>query len=246
MTRTVADAAILLQAIAGYDPEETTSQRMDVPNYSAAVGARTSSLRLGAPREFFFAGLHPGIEAATNTALAVLGKLTAGLRDVSIPASTNRSVTDAEAYAFHADSLAKNPELYLAYTRGRLSVGAEVTTRAYIEGRRELAQIRQDISKTFAVVDALVTPTTPIPPRTIEDALEDDPLAIARRLDLRNCTPFNINGLPTISIPCGFTSTGLPIGLQISGPPGGEAVVLQLAHAYEQATEWHRRRPPVA
>ncbi|MGH9786000.1 MAG: amidase, partial [Terriglobia bacterium] len=246
MTRTVADAAILLQAIAGYDPEETTSQKMDVPNYSSALGAKTSSLRLGVPREFFFAGLHPEIEAAINNALSMLGKLTAGLREISIPVSTNRSVTDAEAYAFHADSLAKTPELYQPYTRGRLGTGAEVTTRAYVEGRRELAQLRQDIRKTFVSVDTLVTPTTPIPPRTILEATGDDPLAIARRLDLRNCTPFNSNGLPTISIPCGFTSAGLPIGLQISGPPGGEAVVLQLAHAYEQATEWHKRRPPVA
>jgi len=245
MTRTAADAAILLQAIAGYDPEEPASQRMEVPNYSAAVGAKTSSLRLGVPREFFFAGLHPDIEAASNAALDVLGKLTAGLREISIPVVTNRSVTDAEAYAYHAESLAKTPELYQAYTRGRLSTGAQVTARAYIEGRRELAQARQEIRKTFASVDALVTPTAPIPPRTIVEANADDPLAIERRLDLRNCTPFNSNGLPSISIPCGFTSAGLPIGLQISGPPGGEAIVLQLAHAYEQATDWHKRRPPV-
>jgi aspartyl-tRNA(Asn)/glutamyl-tRNA(Gln) amidotransferase subunit A len=246
MTRTAADAAILLQAIAGYDAEEPTSQRMDVPNYSAAVGGKTSSLRLGVPREFFFAGLHPEIEAATKTALDVLGKLTVGLQEIKIPVITNRSVTDAEAHAFHAEMLAKTPELYQPYTRGRLGTGAAVTTRAYIEGRRELARARQEIRKTFASVDALVTPTTPIPPRTIVEASADDPLAIDRRLDLRNCTPFNTNGLPTISVPCGFTSSGLPIGLQISGPPGGEAVVLQLAHAYEQATESHKRRPPVA
>ena len=246
MTRKVADAAAMLQAIAGYDPEETTSQRMDVPNYSSALGAKTASLRLGVPRDFFFAELHPEIEAAINNALEVLGKLTAGLREIKIPVSTNRSVTDAEAHAFHAETLAKTPELYQPYTRERLRAGAQVTTLAYIEGRRELVQLRQDIRKAFASVDALVTPTAPIPPRTILEASADDPLRIPRPPDLRNTSPFNINGLPTISIPCGFTSAGLPIGLQISGPPGGEAVVLQLAHAYEQATEWHQRRPPVA
>ena len=244
LTRTVADAAILLQAIAGYDPEEPTSQKMDVPDYSSAVGKKTSSLRLGVPREFFFAGLDPEVEAAVNGALAVLGKLTERIRDISIPLSSNRSVTDAEAYAFHAESLAESPELYQPYTRGRLGTGAGITARDYIEGRREMDRLRREIDKTFATVDALITPTVPIPPRTIVDAEADDPLAIARRLDLRNCTPFNINGLPTISIPCGFTSNGLPIGLQISGPHGGEAVVLQLAHAYEQATDWHTRRPP--
>ncbi len=245
LTRHVADAAILLQAIAGNDPDEPTSLQMDVPNYSSALGAKTSSLRLGVPRDFFYAGLNPEIEASVKQALDVLGRLTGSLRDIDVPVSTSQVVTDAEAFAFHAETLEKTPELYMAYTRGRLSMGAKVTARAYIEGRRELDQVRRNIRKTFAAVDALVTPTTPIPSRTIVEATGDDPLAIARRLDLRNCTPFNINGLPSISIPCGFTSAGLPIGLQISGPHGGEAVVLQLAHAYEQATEWHKRRPPL-
>ena len=92
-------------------------------------------------------------------------------------------------------------------------------------------------------MDALVTPAMLIPPRTIMEASADDPAT--RPPDLRNLGPFNINGLPTISIPCGFTSSGLPIGLQISGPPGGETIVLQLAHAYEQATNWHTRRPAI-
>jgi aspartyl-tRNA(Asn)/glutamyl-tRNA(Gln) amidotransferase subunit A len=94
-------------------------------------------------------------------------------------------------------------------------------------------------------VDVLVTPTAPIPPRTIAEAAADDPLKIPRPPDLRNTAPFNINGLPSMSIPCGFTRAGLPVGLQITGPPGGETVVFQLAHAFEQATEWHTRRPPM-
>ena len=245
LTRHVADAAIMLQAIAGYDPEEVTSVHMDLPKYSSGLGAKTSTLRLGVPRDFFYAGLNPEIETSVKQALDVLGRLTGSLRDCDVPVSTNQVVTDAEAFAFHAETLGKNPELYQVYTRGRLSTGAKVTARAYIEGRRDLDQLRRNIRKSFAALDVLVTPTTPIPARTIVEATGDDPLAIARRLDLRNCTPFNINGLPSISIPCGFTSAGLPIGLQISGPPSGEAVVLQLAHAYEQATEWHKRRPPL-
>jgi aspartyl-tRNA(Asn)/glutamyl-tRNA(Gln) amidotransferase subunit A len=245
MTRSVADAALILQAIAGYDAEEPTSQKMEVPDYSSALRAKTSSLRLGVCRDFFFEGLDPEIEAAIGTALSVLGRLTAGIRDFAIPVSTNRAVTDAEAYAYHSESLAKTPELYQPHTRERLRAAAEVTTLAYIQGRRELAQFRQDIRKVFASVDALVTPTTPILPRTIVDATADEPVKIPRPPDVRNAAPFNINGLPTISIPCGFARSGLPIGLQISGPPGGEVVVLQLARAYEQATAWHTRRPPL-
>jgi aspartyl-tRNA(Asn)/glutamyl-tRNA(Gln) amidotransferase subunit A len=115
-----------------------------------------------------------------------------------------------------------------------------VTTPAYIQARRDLAQVRRTAGKSFESVDALVTPTLPIPPPAISDPKADDILPA-----VRNTSPFNVNGLPAISVRCGFTSTGLPIGMQIIGPPGGDAVVLQLAHAYEQATDWHKRRPQV-
>jgi aspartyl-tRNA(Asn)/glutamyl-tRNA(Gln) amidotransferase subunit A len=243
MTRTVADAAILLQAIAGYDVEEITSQRINVADYSSALRVNTSSLRLGRPREFFFDGLHPDITAAMNEALSVLGKLTAGVRDISVPLSGG-AVVGAEAYAYHAERLTKTPELYHPYTREKLLAGATLTAADYIQGRRDLAQLRLDSRKIFASVDALITPTSPIPSRTIAEASADDPKT-AGFPGLRNTFPFDGNGLPTISIPCGFTSTGLPIGLQVSGPPGGETVVLQLAHAYEQATDWHKRRAPI-
>jgi aspartyl-tRNA(Asn)/glutamyl-tRNA(Gln) amidotransferase subunit A len=242
MTRTVADAAIVLQAIAGYDVEETTSERIEVRDYRSVLRAKISSLRLGRPREFFFERLHPEIETAVNEALSLLGKITAGVRETDTPASTNRSVTDAEAYAYHAESLAKTPELYQPYTRGRLQAAAQVSAAEYIQGRRELVQSRHESRKLFESVDALVTPTSPIPARTILEASGDPPVNNPRPIDSRNCGPFNINGLPSISLPCGFTSTGLPIGLQISGPPGSESMVLQLAHAYEQATNWHKRR----
>jgi aspartyl-tRNA(Asn)/glutamyl-tRNA(Gln) amidotransferase subunit A len=246
LTRTVADAAIILEAIAGHDPEETTSAQIEVGRYSSTLRAKTSSLRVGVCRGFFFADLHPDVEAAIKDALAVVGKLTAGAREVTIPVSMNRSVTDAEAYAYHAESLTKTPELYQPFTRERLRLGGEVTTVAYIEGRRELAQLRLDARKLFSSVDVLVTPTAPIPPRTIAEAMTDDPAKVPRPPDLRNTAPFNINGLPSMSIPCGLTKGGLPVGLQIAGPPGGEAVVFQLGHAFEQATEFHRRRPPIA
>lgn len=131
---------------------------------------------------------------------------------------------------------------------------AEIGTRDYIIARRELERLRQEVRDVFEAVDLIVTPTTPIAPPLIStfDAAYNNPapqltdFSDIRRLVLRNTSPFDKYGLPTISVPCGFTSMGLPVGLQISGPHGGEAVVLQLAHAYEQATEWHQKHPLIS
>jgi aspartyl-tRNA(Asn)/glutamyl-tRNA(Gln) amidotransferase subunit A len=242
LARTVADTALLLQAIAGYDEQDTTSEKMKVPDYSQSIGNKTSSLRIGVPRDFFFAGLDPEIDAATRAALDVLGKLTAGLRDVALQADKMESLRDvvraAEAYAYHREYVAKTPELYQPLILKRIQAGANVTTPAYIQGRRDLAEVRRKAEKWIDGVDVLVTPTLPIPPAAVSDPHADDILPA-----VRNTSPFDVNGWPAISLPCGFTSQGLPMGLQIIGPHGGESVVFQLAHAYEQATAWHKRRP---
>src|SRR6266853_2887075 len=244
MARTAADAALIFQAIAGYDPQDITSEEMKVPDYAQALRANVSSIRIGVPREFFYADLDPDIETAMKNALSVLEKLTAGIRDVALSANTMETLRDviraAEAFAYHREFVARTPELYQPLTLKRIRSGAEVTTPAYIQARRDLAQLRRTAGKSFESVDALVTPTLPIPPAAISDPRADDILPV-----VRNTSPFNVNGLPSISVPCGFTSTGLPIGMQIIGPLGGDAVVLQLAQAYEQATDWHKRRPQV-
>jgi len=154
------------------------------------------------------------------------------------------TILKAEAYAYHKEYVSKSPELYQAQTLKRIQAGADVTTSAYIQSRRQLEQIRRSVSRVFDDVDALVTPTAPVPPFAIAD-LEADPNTLREKelLMLRNTRPFNMLGLPTVSIPCGFTSADLPIGMQLTGPPGGEAMVLRLAYAYEQATEWHKRKP---
>jgi aspartyl-tRNA(Asn)/glutamyl-tRNA(Gln) amidotransferase subunit A len=242
MARTVADTALLLQVIAGYDALDTTSEEMKIPDYAQALRTNVSSLRIGAPREFFFADLDPEIDAAMKEALSVLGKLTAGIRDVALSANTMETLRDvvraAEAYAYHREFVTKTPELYQPLTLKRIRAGADVTTPAYIQGRRDLAQVRRTAGKWIESVDVLVTPTLPIPPAAISDPRADDILPA-----VRNTSPFDVNGWPAISLLCGFTSQGLPMGLQIIGPHGGEAVVFQLAHAYEQATAWHKRRP---
>jgi len=244
MCRSVADAAILLSAIAGYDPLDTTSVSAPTADFTAALRVKVSTLRIGIPRAVFYDQLDPEIEAAMHTALEVLRRLVRGVREVSLRAISNTvapNIVLAENYAFHEPYFAKTPQFYNAAISRNLREGANVSSTAYIQARRELDEARRAIGAVFSTVDVLVTPTTAVPPPTIEEALR-----LGTELELiRNTAPFNVYGLPTISIPCGFTSLGLPIGMQISGPQFGEAKVLALAHAYEQATGWHTRQPHV-
>ena len=253
MTRSATDAALMLQAIAGYDAQDTASVDVPVPNYTATIAAATSSLRLGIPRAYFYETLHPEIQAAMEAALSVLKKLTGTQRDIA-PLATNGSYSSvmdpyvtilrAEAYAYHKDYVSKSPELYQAQTLKRIQAGEGVMTSAYIQSRRQLERIRRSVARVFETVDLLITPTACVPSFAIADLLADpDTLREKELLTLRNTRPFNILGLPTVSVPCGFTRADLPIGMQITGPPGGEATVLRLAYAYEQASQWRKRKP---
>jgi aspartyl-tRNA(Asn)/glutamyl-tRNA(Gln) amidotransferase subunit A len=243
--RSVADAALLLSAIAGYDPRDTTSIEAPTPDYTAALRAKVSALRLGVPRAVFYDQLDPEIDAAMRTALEVLRRLTSDVREIGLqPISDTIAprIVLAENYSFHAPYFAKTPQLYHASISLNLRQGSEVTTAAYIQSRRDLDQARRSIGVAFSSVDVLVTPTMAVPPPTIEEAVR---LGIELEM-IRNTAPFNVYGLPTISLPCGFTRSGMPIGMQLSGPRFGEAKVLALAHAYEQGTEWHAKRPTLS
>ncbi len=253
MTRTVTDAALMLQVIAGYDAQDVASIDVPVPDYAATIAAATTSLRLGILRAYFYEALHPEIQAAIEAALSVLKTLTRTQGDVA-PLATNdtySSVMDpyvtilrAEAYAYHKEFISKSPELYQAQTLKRIQAGADVTTSAYIQARRQLEQSRRSISRVFETVDLLITPTACVPPFAIAALLtETNTIREKELLTLRNTRPFNMLGLPTISVLCGFNRADLPIGMQITGPPGGEATVLRLAYAYGQATEWRKRKP---
>jgi aspartyl-tRNA(Asn)/glutamyl-tRNA(Gln) amidotransferase subunit A len=248
MTRTVADAALILQEIAGYDPDEITSVRFDVPDYAAALRTSVAGVRVGVARDFFFRGLDQDIEPATEAALAVLRKLTAGISEVKISADSQEEVRaivrDAEVYAYHSDLLRKTPELYQPETLARVRAGSKVSAADYIHARQQIDRTRRTIGGVFRSVDVIVTPTCPVVPPLISEfagARNGSAEFLAR--NIQNSSPFNVFGLPAISIPCGFTGSGLPIGLQIAGPLGADATVLQVAHAYEQATDWHKRRP---
>jgi aspartyl-tRNA(Asn)/glutamyl-tRNA(Gln) amidotransferase subunit A len=252
ITRTVKDGALMLQVIAGYDAQDAASMDVPVPDSAATIEARTSSLRLGILHDYFYDALDPEIQAAMEAALSVLKRLSRTQRDIAPLAtdSTYASIMDpyltilrAEAYAYHKEHVLKNPELYQAQTLKRIQTGADITASAYIQARRQLEPVRRSVSRVFETVDLLITPTACVPPFAIADLADPSTLREKELLTLRNTRPFNMLGLPTVSVPCGFTRAGLPIGMQITGPSGGEATVLRLAYAYEQATEWHKRKP---
>jgi aspartyl-tRNA(Asn)/glutamyl-tRNA(Gln) amidotransferase subunit A len=242
LAATVGDAAVLLQAIAGYDPLDVCSVDVPVADYVSGLGDGTKNLRVGVPRDHFYDDLDYDVWAAVQQALAVIETLVADVREMQIEVTTDRTVQAAESYAYHAENVAKTPQLYQPETLRRIRSGADISAAEYIRRRRELDQERRRAHDFFVEVDLLVTPTMPIPAPAIAD-LKKDPAALrpAELVLLRNTRPFNVWGLPAISVPCGFTKSGLPIGLQIAGPHWREDLVLRLAHAYESATEWHKR-----
>jgi len=253
MARKTQDAALVLQAIAGYDRMDPASMDTPVPDWAATISASTSSLRLGIPRAYFWEELDPEIATAMEGALAVLKKMTASQRDVAPLAAdaTYSSWMDhyptilvAEAYAYHKDYIERSPGLYQAATLKRLRPGSEIAAAKYIQSRRELEHVRRSIVHIFESVDLLITPTVRIPPFTITDLQADLDTVRARELAmLHNTRALNFPGLSTISVPCGFTRSGLPVGMQITGRPADEATVCRMAHAYEQATDWHKHGP---
>jgi aspartyl-tRNA(Asn)/glutamyl-tRNA(Gln) amidotransferase subunit A len=230
MCRTVTDAAAMLAVIAG----------------TSLAKPPVRKLRLGVPRALFYDGLDSEVSRAMDTALETLGRLTAGVRDVTLPALPESPnvpplplpyirIIGPEAYAFHERMLRDHPERYHAGTRASLQGAAGVTASEYILARREMDRLRKDVARHFEQVDLLITPTSPGP----AFELGSRPGLVF----LRNTAPWNLYGLPTISIPCGFTPNTLPIGLQITGAAGRDDLVLALAAAYDQATDWHTRHP---
>jgi aspartyl-tRNA(Asn)/glutamyl-tRNA(Gln) amidotransferase subunit A len=234
--KTVEDAALVLDAIAGFDDLDPTSADVPVSSYARALSLPVSKLRLGLPRTPYFDTLDVDVRRAVEAAIEVLLKLAAGVSDVTLPPTTGLNLIGPEAYAYHAKWITESPNLYQPATRAILQRSADTKAPAYAESLHKVYLLRREIKKVFSNVDLLITPTMPNPPLTIEASSQQS-------ASTRNTSPFDVYGLPAISIPCGFTSAGLPVGLQISGAPFAESTVLALAHAYEQATEWHIRRP---
>ena len=241
---TVEDAAIVLNVIAGYDELDPSTSALPVPDYNGAFNIQISKLRLGVPRKPFFEGLDEQIANATDAAIEVLRKLTVTVQDIKLPEASipideiYTKVRSVEAYTYHRQWISESPEKYQAPTRQRIiENAAKVKTTDYVEARLQLDLLRRQIKKVFTNVDLLVMPTLPGLPVLITEAT--NPAAVS----IRNTSPFDVFGLPAISVPCGFTVSNLPIGLQIVGAPFMEATVLALAHAYERETVWHKRHP---
>jgi aspartyl-tRNA(Asn)/glutamyl-tRNA(Gln) amidotransferase subunit A len=237
--KTVEDAALIMNVIAGYDPLDPTTSDAPVPDYVRALKTPTAKLRLGRPAGYF-EGLHPEVAKAVDAAIEVLRTLTATLSDVQLPAAVNGAqLWGPEAYAYHAPWFTKTPEKYQPSVRRSLEQGAAVKGSDYAQARRQVDLLRREIRKVFANVDLLVTPTMVAPAPLLEGAGNAGP-------GRNNNAPFDVFGLPAISVPCGFSSGSLPVGLQIVGAPFAERAVLALAHAYEQRTEWHKARPKLS
>ena len=249
LARSVEDLTLLLQAIAGYDAADTNSADVKIPDYRLAVRSK-ARLRIGVPRDFFFEDLDPEFQRIIDGALTLVQKIAANVRDVDLPVAARDQepirvvVRGAEAYAYHETWVKATPELYLPETLLRIRGGAEISTTSYIGARRALGESRRGIARLFHDVDLLVTPTTPEPP-TMLAALSVNIEASMRLTSRtpRNTAPFNNYGIPSISVPCGFTAAGLPVGLQISGPHWGESSVLQFAAAFERAAGIANRAP---
>jgi aspartyl-tRNA(Asn)/glutamyl-tRNA(Gln) amidotransferase subunit A len=249
MCRTVEDAALMLSVIAGHDERDPLSVDAPIADYGRAVRAQVSKLRVGVVRTPFFDGLDPEVAKAIEAALGVVRKLTAGVADVQVPPSGNiADVWNPEIYAYHQPWITKTPELYQDATRAVIQGAAKTSSATYAQARHQVDVVRLEIRKVFSSVDVLITPTQrgvaqPIPGTAAARGTVPPPGAAG---GLINTSAFDVYGLPTISVPCGFSASGLPIGLQISGNHLAESTVLALAHAYEQATSWHTRSPSLS
>ena len=239
LAATVGDVALVLQAIAGYDALDAGSADVPLSDYVSALRDGAKSLRVGIPRAHFYDELDDEVRGAVEAALVVIGKLVEDVHDIKIEVTADRTVQAAESYAYHAENVARTPHLYQPETLRRFRSGENISAAEYIRRRRELDEERRQVRDFFSEVDLLVTPTTPIPAPSIAALKKDaDALRPAELVLLRNTRPFNVWGLPAISVPCGFTKGGLPIGLQIAGAHWREDLVLRLARAYESAVNF--------
>lgn len=251
MTRTVADNAMMLNALVGYDRRDITSVARPAEDYVAALAQPVSGLRLGKPLGFD-EGVDPEILAACAAAYALLAKLTRGIHEVSLPNTGDLTIATlgyaGETWAWHEQTFRESPAKYQLASRRRLEGAAKDEPKApdYIRAKWKLDLLRRTIDDSFSDFDLVVLPTM----RGMQPVLNDmfERIRTPKPMNppsFTNCAPFNATGLPAISIPCGYSKAGLPIGLMIAGPRWSEGKILALAQAYERQTRWHLRKPPL-
>ncbi|MCL4533794.1 MAG: aspartyl/glutamyl-tRNA amidotransferase subunit A [Bacteroidetes bacterium] len=252
MTKTVEDAALMLNALAGYDLKDPASANRPVPDFRDALTGRVRGLRAGLPRRHFFDGLDPEVAAAVDDAIELLSGLgmsftEVDFRDVEHVAATTMSISWSEATSYHEPYLDRLDD-YGPDVRSRLELGKTMTATDYLRAQRVRRLICEEYASLMEKVDVLVTPTIRIPAPRIDECGEV--LGVAGGADVKMVLsaltrPFNVTGAPALTVPCGFTTGGLPIGLQIAGRAFDDEVVLRVGHAYQTATAWHKRLPPV-
>jgi aspartyl-tRNA(Asn)/glutamyl-tRNA(Gln) amidotransferase subunit A len=245
MTRTVEDAALLMEVIAGYDPQDPSSVYRPVVKYRDALGGDLRGLRLGLPRNYFFDEADPEVVAAVRRAASLLEAEGAHVTEIDVPGveqafAVGLPVLVAEAAAYHEKYLRERPDDYGEDALALLRGGQAQTAVDYIKAQRARIEFRHGFEALFSRIDVLLTPSTPITAPTIEQCRVEPPT-----FALIHCTsPFNLAGLPALSVPCGLSEVGLPIGLQLAGRHFEEATVLRVGAAYEQASGWRGRLPP--
>jgi aspartyl-tRNA(Asn)/glutamyl-tRNA(Gln) amidotransferase subunit A len=271
MARTAEDCGLLLNAVAGYDPSDPGSFDRPIDDYTSGVGGDLRGKRIGVIRDFLeHPRLEPDVAVAVRQAIGVLGDLGAVLVDVSLPDSDLDVDTDAvfaiiatEASAYHAEWVATRPNGYGLGLVERLRRGADTSPTKLARAYRLAYERRRAYDSLMADLDALVGPTTPFTSVPIDvsgqeiagtslftvSSDQNDPGKLEALLQVRRVgifdIPFDLNGLPTLSVPCGFDSNGLPYSVMIVGRRWGEREIVEIGHAYQQATDWHRRRPPI-
>lgn len=247
ITKRVEDAALMLQVMGGYDSEDPASFKTLPGDFSShmrdSIRDRKVALAVGS---FVDEVTHPEVLAAIRKAADVLAKQGAIIEEINVDylregALANSLMTQADGAAFHRDRLKEHPDWFGADVRQRLETGAAFTSTEYALARRTQVEVRRRCDILFEEYDALILPTTPIAAPVLEgeDAVE------RARLLTRLTAPFNITGLPALSVPCGFTNEGLPIGLQIASRAWNESGVLRIGYAYQEATEWHKMKPSI-
>ncbi|MGH7391212.1 MAG: amidase [Candidatus Rokuibacteriota bacterium] len=253
MCRTAADCALVLGAMAGYDPADASTSVLPVPDYAAALTGDVRGLRVGLLRRFFLEAATPEVRAVVERAVKDLERLGAVVDEVDLEglggvAAASFAIVAAEALAYHAEWMRTRAQDYQADVRERLRMGAFVSGVHYIRGQQLRAVVRRDVDGALARRDVLLAPTTPLPAPVLGErqATLGDGASDARSALIRLTRPFNFTGHPACSLPCGFTAGGLPIGMQIVGRPFDEATVLRAADAYQRASDWHTRRPVLA
>ncbi len=252
MTRTVADCALMMNALAGYDRLDPASSREPAPDFTAGLGNGLNGMTIGVPKHYFFDDVDPQVEGAVREAIALLERNGARVAEVPMPwASTGRAinmrVVMPEAVAVHEKWIQERPQDYSPEVRARIMADLATPAIDYVRAQRARRWFSEQVAGAMRGVDLLITPTVPTqtptilactPPPGANEGRDGQRLAIFTGV-------FNTTGQPSMSVPCGFTKDGMPIGMMVTGKPFDEVNVLRVGDAYQSLTDWHKRRPPV-